>query len=284
MRFLNQTKTLSAVLLLVMLTTPARDARGETSAPPKAPKAWSFEVQLYALAPWIQGDAELGYERKRLIGGTHQGSIAGDVDITPGDILANFNMAGFGHVDVHHRSGWGLWLDYMFMDLDADPDLGSRILQIDSVGLYQGIFEAFVTHRVPLGRHGYVDCFGGVRWWHNVLKAKATIDILEIIDKTKSWKRTIDWFDPVIGAQWIVPISEHWSTKLRGDIGGFGIESHFTSAVEAGLLYDITEHWRLDMRFKALWVNYEEGDVGTRNRFVYDTVSFGPTIGIIYRF
>jgi outer membrane protein W len=73
---------------------------------------------------------------------------------------------------------------------------------------------------------------------------------------------------------------------LRADVGGFGIgtASDFTAAVELGALYDINEAWQLKMSFKSLWVDYEEGVEGTSDYFAYDTVNFGPIIGITYKF
>jgi len=38
------------------------------------------------------------------------------------------------------------------------------------------------------------------------------------------------------------------------------------------------------MSFKSLWVDYEEGTEGTTDYFSYDTVNFGPILGITYRF
>jgi len=40
----------------------------------------------------------------------------------------------------------------------------------------------------------------------------------------------------------------------------------------------------LKMSFKSLWVDYEEGTAGEKDHFIYDTVNFGPIVGISYRF
>ena len=171
------------------------------------------------------------------------------------------------------------------MNLGPSVDLGSKILQVDNLGLYQGIFEIFATYSVPLDK-GTIEYFGGIRWWHNAFDLTLSAHLPSLgISSTKSWERDIDWYDPVIGAKWTYPISEKWSVRLRGDLGGFdiGTASKFTAAIEAGALYDINENWQVDMRFKALWVDYEEGEVGEQNRFVYDTVSYGPILGITYR-
>ena len=240
---------------------------------------WSYELQLYALAVWIQGNSEIGYRLDKL--GIENSTPSSTVDVTPKDIFDNLKMGAMAHFEAHHDNGWGLWLDYVFMNLGPDVDLGKKILNIDNVGLYQGILEAFATYRVPTGK-GYIDYFGGVRWWHNAFDLTLTANLPT--PRTKSWSRDIDWYDPIIGAVWVTPINKNWSFRLRGDVGGFGIASNFTSAIEIGALYDIDEKWQVDLRFKSLWVDYEEGTEGRQDRFTYDTASFGPIIGITYRF
>jgi len=229
------------------------------------PSSWSYDIQLYMLAVWIKGDSQLG----RL--------PQADVDVTPSDIFSNLNMGGMAHIEAHQRKGFGVWFDYAFMDLGIDSETGNGLVEAQT-GVYQGILEAFATYRVPL-KVGTIDYFGGVRWWHNNFELD-----LNFANQNLSDSKTIDWYDPIIGVRWIYPISEDWNFKARGDIGGFSIGSKFTSAVELGAMYDITESWQVDVRFKSLWVDYEEGTEGTRGRFTYKTVNYGPIIGITYRF
>jgi len=228
--------------------------------------AWSYQGELYMLAPWIEGDTSLGYHRTNFAGDSSIENVP--VDMSPKTIIDNLNSGLMAHFEAHHNSGWGAWLDYVYMDLAKDKS------QITELGMYQGIFEAFATYRVPLG-NSYIDYIGGVRWWHMVMD-------LTIAGINKN--RTFDWYDPIIGAVWINPLNKKWDLRLRGDIGGFGLASKFTSAIEVGALYHISESWEVDMHLKALWVNYEQNSIGEYNRFVYDTVSYGPVVGITYKF
>jgi hypothetical protein len=153
-------------------------------------------------------------------------------------------------------------------------NLGKDIKSSAEMGMFQGILEMFGTYHVPL-EQGYIDYFAGVRWWH--VEMDLTIE-------NRDRKRSFDWYDPIIGLVWVTPIAENWSLRTRADVGGFGIASDFTAAVEVGTLYDINENWQVDIHFKSLWVDYEEGSVGSYDRFVYKTVTYGPVVGISYKF
>jgi len=68
------------------------------------------------------------------------------------------------------------------------------------------------------------------------------------------------------------------------DIGGIGMESKFTSNIDVGLQYKMTDLMTLDIKYKATCVNYESGKSGQVDHFQYDTVTHGPIIGLIFNF
>lgn len=72
---------------------------------------------------------------------------------------------------------------------------------------------------------------------------------------------------------------------MHGDIGGFGLESDFTAGAIAGARYQMSENWILDLKYKAVLVDYEnDKPKGQPGYFAYDTVTHGPLIGFIYIF
>ncbi len=71
----------------------------------------------------------------------------------------------------------------------------------------------------------------------------------------------------------------------RGDVGDFGLSTDFTSTVEAGATYKISQLMTLDMKYKASWVDYDNNvTVGTVGHFVYDTVIHSPILGLNFSF
>ena len=77
---------------------------------------------------------------------------------------------------------------------------------------------------------------------------------------------------------------DKWKFQVAGDIGGFGLESDFTAKADVGVLYTINKRFNLDLRYKATWVDYENGTPGTPSYFKYDTVTHCPLIGLNFKF
>jgi len=227
---------------------------------------WSFQFEPYVLASSIEGDASVG----RATG------VAVDVDMS--DILETLEMAFMGHFEAHHSNGWGIALDYGFMDLHADIS-GPRGGVVDAK-VRQGVFEALLVRQSQSGK-GQLEYLAGVRWWDNDID----VDVdLALLPGTPTADIKEDWIDLVLGVRWSNPVNDNWTFKLRGDVGGFGVESDFTSTVSAGFHYKMTEWMDLDLQYKATWVDFENGSSGEPGYFQYDTVTHGPLIGVVFNF
>jgi opacity protein-like surface antigen len=227
---------------------------------------WSYEFEPYMLLSSIEGDTSIG----RVSGAP--------VDVNFGDILEVLDAGVMAHFEAQNSNGWGLSLDYGFMDLRQDsvsPRGG-----VQNARLRQGVLEALLTKRHKKGE-GYVDYFAGFRWWDNdiflsidpaVLPGGVRVDINE------------DWIDLVFGVRMMKPVSEKWKMYLRGDIGGFGIQSDFTSLVSIGFRYEFSDRMDFDVQYKALWADYENGTAGQPGFYAYDTVTHGPILGLVFKF
>jgi hypothetical protein len=101
--------------------------------------AWAFEFEPYMMISNIEGDSKIGI------------APATELDVDFGTILDNLDMAFMGHFEAHHQSGWGLWIDYGFMDLSNDIDPLDRIT---SLQVRQGVLEVMGLYRqnMSLGR------------------------------------------------------------------------------------------------------------------------------------
>ena len=230
-------------------------------------EAWSYEIELYGLLASIEGDASVGR------------ATGVDVDVDFGDILDNLDAGLMIHYEAHHENGWGVSLDYGFMDLGSD--ITGPLGGVTNVDVRQGIFEALVVRRNKL-RDGHLDYLFGIRWWDNDIDVTVDPAILP-----GTITRNVDeaWVDVIVGVRWLNNINKKWDFVLRGDIGGFGLEADFTANVQAGVHYQMSANWLLDLQYKALWVDYESDDTkGQPGYFAYDTVAHGPLIGFIYKF
>jgi hypothetical protein len=247
----------------ILLSTLAAGTLALAANPANA-DAWSFQIEPYLLGVTIDGDAGIG----RVTGA--------DVDVDFGDILDNLDLGGFLRFEARHESGWGVALDYAFMDLSGDRT-SPRGGVLDAE-LFQGVFEALLMKGTRSG-DAQLDYFAGVRWWNN--EVDVVIDPV-LLPGTASRSVDEDWVDLVIGARWINPISEKWSFLLKGDIGGGGAD--FTAAGDVGFRYKFGESKELDLSYKALAVDYETSTPGQPGYFKYDTTTHGPLIGFVFKF
>ena len=227
---------------------------------------WAYMVEPYLLASTIEGDASLG----RVTGV--------DVDVDFGAILESLDIGAMVHFEAIRDDQWGVILDYGFMNLsDKVSTARDGVVEAD---VHQGVLEAFVMRRFQNGP-GSVDVFAGVRWWDNDIGA--TVD-LALLPGERSREVKQDWVDPVIGARWNHPLNDRWKLALRGDAGGFGIESEFTATLAASATYSFKSSLAVEIAYKALWVDFEEGTRQTPGYFAYDTVTHGPLVGLVINF
>jgi len=227
---------------------------------------WSYELEPYMLAASIEGDTSIG----RVTG------VPVSVDFSA--ILETLEAALMGHFEAQHSSGWGVILDYGFMDLRDDLSLPRG--GIVSAKLRQGIFEALVSRRREIG-DGYIDYLAGIRWWDNDIDV--TVDPA-VLPGSAATSIDGNWVDLIFGARWSNPINDRWTFKLRGDIGGLGVESDLTASVAAGVHFRMTDRMVLDLQYRALWVDFDDGSSGQPGSFAYDTVTHGPLAGVIFKF
>lgn len=229
-------------------------------------KDWDVEVELYLLGTTINGDAGLGR--------IEDANIDMDFDA----ILENLDLAGMFHMETMHVNGFGLALDYSFMDLS--DDLSGPRDGIAEASLRQAVLQADALYRKKIGKHT-LDSFIGIRWWDNDIDI--TLDSTFLASQINRGIEE-DWIDVYVGGRWIAPITDNLDFMLRGDVGGFGLESDFTASLFGNVRYFITENWALDLGYKAIWVNYETGTKGQPGYYAYDTVTHGPLLGVVYKF
>lgn len=231
-------------------------------------KDWSFELEPYLMVTSIEGDASIGR-----VSGT-------PIDVDFSTILDNLDMAAMLHFEAHHKSGWGLAMDYSFMDLSQKKS--SSLDGFLNVGIRQGVLETLGLYRIKYNSGTTIDYFAGIRWWDNDLEL--TLDPA-ITTGSQNIKVKEDWIDVVAGMRIKTKIAKNWHVMARADIGGFGLSADFTSTVEAGATYRISKLMTLDMKYKASWIDYDnEKNVGGVDNYQYDTVTHGPVLGLVFNF
>lgn len=225
---------------------------------------WSFELEPYLMASSIQGDAGVGRVQEA------------EVNVDFSDILKTLEIGAMATFRGQHENGWGFSLDYGFMDLAADIS-GPRGGVADAE-VSQGVFEALLTRQT--GMSG-LDVFAGIRWWDNDVDVAIDPALLPV---NPSLSVSEDWIDLVAGLQGSTRISDYWVLFLRGDVGGFGMESDWTASATIGIRYTASDLLDFNLKYKGLWVDFESGNPGEPGYFAYDTVTHGPIVSLIFKF
>ena len=229
--------------------------------------SWEFEFSPYLAMSSISGDSAVILEQNSA------------VKLSFDDILDALEFGVAGHFEALHNSGWGMLIDYNYVSLGGSTAIPgyANTLTID---VKQAVFEAQGFYRQSLNS-GSFDYIAGIRRWN--LKMDAEISGVPNLNDTNN-----DWVDFIVGARYINNFSENWKFYVSGDVGAGG--SDFTASAVAGFRYTFNEWLDLDVQYKGLWVDYETGTPRDANHpnstdyFKYDTVTYGPMLGLNFKF
>jgi opacity protein-like surface antigen len=95
-------------------------------------------------------------------------------------------------------------------------------------------------------------------------------------------ERDVGWIDPFVGGRLLLTLSQKVSLVVRGDVGGFGVGSDLTWNLVGNVQYHLSHTVSLDVGYRALSIDYEQGS-GT-DRFRFDVIMHGPVLGAVFRF
>ena len=225
---------------------------------------WNFAIEPYAHAVTIEGDAAIGRAN------------SDNVDVDFDKILETLHMGGMLNLKGIHKSGWGGAIDYAFMDLR--DDISTARGGVAAAKIRQAVLQAELVYFQDKGDASLEYLFG-LRWWDNDLDLNLDSSG-GLIDR--DLRKDVDWVDFFVGARYVAPINENWNYMIRGDIGAG--DADFTSSVEGGVQYAISDNSLLTVKYKATWVEYEEGPKNQQGYFKYDTATHGPALAYTYKF
>ena len=191
------------------------------------------------------------------------GPVNGGVNVDFGTIFDNLEKVFTVHFEATHRSNWGLFFDYSYLDISASP----LPLTIDMTST---LIEAGGIYRIENGPHN-VDLMGGVRY--TKLEPDITIDSPPPLISISE-----DWYDPIVGVRYFYDFGNKWMISARGDIGGFGVGCDFTWNVAALVHFQPWKNAGFIAGYRALDQDYESGSGSSR--FAYDMRLAGPILGL----
>jgi len=213
------------------------------------PDRGKFDLSLYGIFAGMDGTL-----------GAH--GITADVDVPFSDIWSNLQFGAMGRATGRHGR-WAFTVDTIYMGLGAAKN------GVD-VGVDQWMVEPVIEYEV----RKWFDLYAGARYYN------LNTSIRGPQGNTRSGVQ--EWWDPVLGAQWRVPLNKKMFLNLRGDFSAFGVGSIFSGQFEPMLNWRVAKRMSLQAGYRWIYVNYSNGV--RRDLFVYDVMTQGPQLGFNFHF
>jgi hypothetical protein len=175
-------------------------------------------------------------------------------------------------LNATYREKFGMLVDYNYLDLGTEK---SKALGNIEASFTSNILNLAGTYRFLHGKHT-LDGVAGIRY----TKLDAGIS-LRVRNLAINLDGDHSWVDPIVGLGYNYQISDRWTLRLYGDIGGFGVQSDFTWQALGLIDYQPWKNFAIVAGYRALGVDYETGS--DADRFTYDTTIFGPVVGLDIR-
>ena len=225
-----------------------------------------FIINPYFMAPNMNGKAALG-------------PIDRNVSQSPSDILSNLNWGAMGSVEVNNGN-WGANFDVNYMNLNVtDPD----IRNFRTTG-HQAAYTATVLKRI----HENAWVYAGVRWSDMGVRFRCDQNCRLLPPIIPGQPRNIDisrnksWQEGVVGFRATLPFNDKFDLTFNGDVGGIFAGSDISVNAWPQLGWKMSQKSKLMLGYRVIYVKYQGEDDGAR--FVYDMATFGPTLGVEFRF
>jgi hypothetical protein len=287
-----------AVFLIAALSVSATAQAADISAPLPAPAlpvppSWTFRLTPYAWLPALTGKT------------TVKGRTT-DIDASFTDVIkSTFDNGGTLAalmLDGEARNGpFSVFGDAIWDRVTLSPSsVKSKTLESGITGTLGTSLNAKSTSAILEAGAGYefaqlgpvaFDVIAGARYWYQRVELDLalfpTLDIGDLIirgNRAIGRSGSVDWLDGFVGARARWALAPGQEIVLRGDVGGGG--SNVSWQAIAAYSYDFATRNGVTysgvLGYKALYVDYEQGEGRTKYRF--DMLQHGPVIGLNIRF
>lgn len=223
---------------------------------PASAQGWSFVFEPYFMAPYMDGKSAIGPVEAR-------------VSSSPSDVFSNLNWGAMGLFELNNGR-FGLAVDLTYMNLETTSD--RRFLE--SIGGHQGAYS--VTGLVRIEEHA--EAYAGIRVNDLGVRLSGTGPL----GAPRSASRNESWVDPIVGMRVSLPLSRALDLTMLADVGGFGVASDISVQAWPTLGFRLSDSIRAKLGYRLVYTGYETGE--GLDRFSYEVLTHGPTLGVQFRF
>jgi hypothetical protein len=212
-----------------------------------------FEITPYLWAASIKGTTASGGEESPPI----------DSDYS---FFSLDNLDGvFSTTFTARKSQWGFLFDFLYV---AFEDTFFETTPLQTTPRLEGTVIEFAGAYAPISIDN-LEVIAGLR--HQDITVS-----LALLNRKPEQSET--WTDPFVGVIYNIPLTGKFDIALRGDLGGFGIESDRAVNAQATIGYQISNTFSVKFGYRYLKVKFEDTD------FLYDISLDGFQVGLGIRF
>jgi hypothetical protein len=245
--------------------TPDQASAGPSNGTPAADPAdhWHADLLMYL---WLTGShGTIGTSNRTV-----------DYHATVGDLLSHFRFGLMGAAQVQ-RGRFVLINDLMWVRLRATNTATLPVAGQPELSAEVKSWELIVTpeagYRFVDGEKIKIAALMGLRYWHVGSSLQFTPSPFG-----RTLSGSLNWADPLMGAQIQLPLSPKLLATIQGDAGGWGAGSQLDYQIVGTVGYRVSAKFSLAAGYRYLFVNYRyEGPV-------YETAMSGALVGLTYHF
>lgn len=231
------------------------------AAAPAAAEDWEIVVNPYFMIPTSDGRFGVGM-------------LETGINTSPADLFDNLNWGFMGAIEVGNGN-WAFALDVNYLNVDLTDDARRQV----SVNGHQAAYTFMVMKRID----PKAEIYAGLKLSDFGLRLECTaVCPVPLANGARNISRNRSWLEPVVGLRVRHEFSKHWELVVAGDIGGFAIGSDFSANAWPQIGYRLGDRMSALVGYRLIYVQYDEGE--DAERFLYDVVTHGPTIGLEFRF
>ena len=230
------------------------------SSPATWEQGWTGQATLYAWLPVINGSQE-GPNGEPL------------VDLDTADVLSSLDMAFMGSA-AFQKDRFGILLDAVYARLSTDGQWVQERVGTQTKTTV-GFYTAALSYRLLDDGRGYMDVYGGARYFDTSVEFKIGTANLGQASFTKD----LTWTDAIVGVRGGYTVNDRWSLHGFADYGGFDGADDQSWELYGGANYAFNEHWD-----GVLGYRYVSIEKRVTDRAALDIDIQGPVLGVTYRF
>jgi hypothetical protein len=187
--------------------------------------------------------------------------LESSVDLSISDVL---DMLKSGAM-LHYESGGptSVLLDVLYAKLGKTEHHDETTVDFD---VKQWLVEAGVLFGGKGSARGYAQWLAGGRY-------VSFDNSLSLTPPGISASASKSWAEPFVGGRYGTALSDRWSARVTGDIGGFSVGSKFTWEAAVVFGYQMTPKVALGLGYRYININYD------KSGFKFDGSLGGPVIG-----